>query len=58
MQPRTTPPSNRAARRALKRGKAVPQEQSARVPLRDGRASAPLSAPVHARTDFAARRSG
>jgi hypothetical protein len=57
MQPRTTPqaPTNRAARRAAKRGKAVTDGPSSRVPLRDGRAN---TTPVHARTDYAARRSG
>lgn len=52
-----TQPTNRAARRAVARGK-TPQATSADAPrtlARIGRAS---TAPVHFRTDFAARRSG
>lgn len=63
MQPRDTPShspqsANRAARRAAKRGKAVADGPSSRVPLRGGGAGTVQPRPVHARTDFAARRSG
>jgi len=59
MQARSTAsePTNRAARRAAKRGKATGSNPSL-LSLRDGRAGAALTKPAHPRTDYAARRSG
>ncbi|GAA4553204.1 hypothetical protein [Pseudonocardia xishanensis] len=56
--PSTAEPTNRAARRAARRGKATEGTTPSRVPPRDGRPGAALTKPAHARTDFAARRSG
>jgi len=53
-----TEPTNRAARRAAKRGRAATGGSTSRVPLREGHAGTALTKPVHARADYAARRSG